>query len=210
LKGSRLGCCFASSPSSTSLLPLLSSRSTSSSLAPSTYSPSGPLRPLVIPQTFTSVVAPGLRAVVARRTSSARRRVPARHRAATLMLVMPAIEPGWEPSLAGAAAYTDARAVLVGPFLHLLVRRSATAVPARRRGLDASALAFLRVLCESCAREPGAHPRTPPIRGKVVPLAASIDSHRRLVRRTGASPLRVPFPLLDVRAPRRACCRGQP
>jgi hypothetical protein len=176
LKGSHPGCCSTSSPSSTSSSPLLPSRSTTSSLSSSMSSLSRPLRPLVSPQTFTSLVAPGLRAVVARRASGTRCRVPASRRAAALMLVMPAIEPGCEPSLAGAATYTDAHAILVGSFLHLLVRCSATTVPARRRGLDAGALAFSRVPCEPCACEPGAHPRTPPPlpgRGKAVPLAAS-------------------------------------
>jgi hypothetical protein len=58
-----------------------------------------------------SLVAPDLRVVVARRALSARRRVRARHRIAALMLVKPAIEPGWERSfLAGVAAFVDARA----------------------------------------------------------------------------------------------------
>jgi hypothetical protein len=66
---------------------------------------------LVSPLTFTSLVAPGLRVLVACRASSACRHVPARHRAAVLMLVMPAIEPGWERLfLAGVATFVNARA----------------------------------------------------------------------------------------------------
>jgi hypothetical protein len=123
--------------------------------------------------------------VVARRASGTRCRVPASRRAAALMLVMPAIEPGCEPSLAGAATYTDAHAILVGSFLHLLVHRSATTVPARRRGLDAGALAFSRVPCEPCACEPGAHPRTPPpflLGARPCLWPPQIDSRHRLVR----------------------------
>jgi hypothetical protein len=97
-----------------------------------------------------------------------------------------------------------ARTVLVGRFLHLFVCRSATAVLARRRGLDASALTFprapVRILCTRASRAP-AHTRTPLGWGKVVPLATSIDPRRRSVPRTGAPPLRVTFPLLNAQAP---------
>jgi hypothetical protein len=48
--------------------------------------------------------------VVARQALSARRHVHARHHAAALMLVRPAIEPGWEAILAGAAVVVSARA----------------------------------------------------------------------------------------------------
>jgi hypothetical protein len=60
-------------------------------------------------------------------------------------LVMPAIEPGWDAFLAGAAAFADARTPLCRPFLVSFSRCSATAVLARRHRPDAGALAFTRV-----------------------------------------------------------------
>jgi hypothetical protein len=57
-------------------------------------------------------------------------------------LVMPTIEPDWDASLAGAVAYTDARAPFCRSFLASFSHRSTSAILARRHGLDADALTF--------------------------------------------------------------------
>jgi hypothetical protein len=59
-------------------------------------------------------------------------------------LVMPAIEPGWDAFLAGAAAFTNARASSADPSLFLL---GAVAPPplTRRPEPDADTFAFTRV-----------------------------------------------------------------